>query len=127
MGHRPALSDERMEYIMGRLLQAGVLLASVVVLTGGILFVWSHFGKVADYRNFSGAPAELRSISGLLHLLRIGDATAIVQIGVLLLIATPIARVVFAVVGFALEQNKLYVVVSLTVLAVLMISLFGFA
>jgi len=36
-------------------------------------------------------------------------------------------RVVFAVVGFALERDKLYVVVSLTVLAVLMISLFGFA
>ena len=127
MEHRPALSDERMEYIMGRLLQVGVLLASIVVLVGGMLFAWSHFGRVADYRNFAGAPAELRSISGLWHLLLAGDAAAIIQIGVLLLIATPIARVVFAVVGFALERNKLYVVVSLTVLAVLMISLFGFA
>jgi uncharacterized membrane protein len=44
-------------------------------------------------------------------------------LGVILLIATPIARVVFAVVGFALERDRLYVAVSLTVLAVLMASL----
>lgn len=127
MKHRQALSDARMEHIMGRLLQAGVFLASAFVLGGGILLVSGRLGHMADYRSFAGAPAELRSIPGLFHLLRAGNAAAIIQVGVLLLIATPIARVAFAVVGFALERDKLYVVVSLTVLAVLMISLFGFA
>src|SRR6185437_14060966 len=36
--------DRRMEVMMGRLLQAGVLLASAVVLVGGILFVHAHHG-----------------------------------------------------------------------------------
>ena len=49
-----------------------------------------------------------------------GDATAAIQLGILLLVATPICRVIFAVIGFLLERDRLYVVVSLTVLAVLL-------
>ena len=45
------------------------------------------------------------------------------QFGLLLLIATPVARVAMAVVGFALERDRLYVVVSLIVLTVLLLSL----
>jgi len=52
-----------------------------------------------------------------------GDPAALIQLGVLLLVATPVARVVFAVVGFALERDRLYVVVSVAVLAILAASL----
>ncbi|WP_188552902.1 DUF1634 domain-containing protein [Edaphobacter dinghuensis] len=116
--------DQRMEIIMGRLLQAGVLLASTVVLAGGVLYVRRHFGSSVDYRTFAGEPANLRSISGLFRLLRAGDPAAVIQLGAILLIATPVARVVFAVVGFALERDRFYVAVSLIVLAVLAASLF---
>ena len=115
--------DSRMETIMGRLLQVGVFAASVVVLTGGVLYVRAHSGVAVDYRTFVSEPAGLRSVSGLFWLLRAGDPVAVIQVGVLLLIATPIARVVFAVIAFALERDRLYVAVSLAVLAVLMISL----
>jgi uncharacterized membrane protein len=115
--------DSRMETIMGRLLQVGVFAASVVVLTGGVLYVRAHSGVAVDYRTFVSEPAGLRSVSGLFRLLRAGDPVAVIQVGVLLLIATPIARVVFAVIAFALERDRLYVAVSLAVLAVLMISL----
>jgi uncharacterized membrane protein len=119
--------DQRMETIMGRLLQLGVSLASLVVLIGGFLYLRAHPGSTADYRTFTGEPANLRSAGGLFGLLRSGDPQAVIQIGVLLLIATPIARVVFAVAAFALERDRFYVAVSLTVLAVLMISLFCFS
>lgn len=123
MGHRLAFDDQRMETIMGRLLQVGVLLASAVVLAGGFLYIRAHLGSTANYRTFTGEPAALRSVRGLFRLLMTGDPAAVIQVGVILLIATPIARVVFAVVGFALERDRLYVAVSLTVLAVLMASL----
>jgi len=113
-----------MEIVMGRLLQIGVLLASTVVLAGGILYLRAHPGSAVDYRVFIGEPAGLRSPVALLRLLVAGDPTALIEVGVLLLIATPIARVVFAVVAFALERDRLYVAVSLTVLAVLLASLF---
>jgi uncharacterized membrane protein len=48
-----------------------------------------------------------------------GDAGAIIQLGILLLIATPIARVAFALLAFAIERDRLYICISLTVLAVL--------
>lgn len=115
--------DHRMETMMGRLLQIGVLLASAVVLVGGVLYVRAHLGHAVDYRTFSGVPVGLRTVKGLVRLLMAGDPTAVIQLGAILLIATPIARVVFAVVGFALERDRFYVAVSLTVLAVLLASL----
>ena len=123
MAHRFVFDDHRMEMVMGRLLQVGVLLASVVVLAGGALYLRAHVGVVVNYRTFAGEPADLRSVSGLFRLLRTGDPVALIELGVLLLIATPIARVVFAVVGFALERDRLYVAISMIVLAVLMASL----
>ena len=116
--------DRRMETIMGRLLQAGVLLASAVVLVGGFLYLREHDGKPVNYRTFTGESAALRHPAQLLHLLATGDAAAIIQLGILLLIATPVARVLFAVVGFAMERDRFYVCISLVVLAVLLFGLF---
>lgn len=120
----PKFDDRRMDTIMGRLLQAGVLLASTTVLVGGILYLNAHAEMRPDYRTFRGEPDGLRSPSGLLHLLSTGEPAAILQLGILLLIATPIARVIFAVIGFAIERDRLYVLVSLIVLGVLTLSLF---
>lgn len=115
--------DQRMETIMGRLLQIGVLLASMMVVAGGAVYVHAHLRTAVDYRTFAGEPSGLRTPTGLWRLLMQGNSAAFIQAGVILLIATPIARVVFAVIGFALERDRLYVAVSLTVLAVLMASL----
>ncbi|MCU1221963.1 MAG: hypothetical protein JWQ42_56 [Edaphobacter sp.] len=115
--------DYRMDAMMGRLLQVGVLLASVFVLVGGILYVRQHSGAPVDYRVFTGERASLRHPEQVLRLVVTGDAAAIVQLGVLLLIATPIARVVFAVIAFAVERDRLYVAIGLVVLAVLLFGL----
>jgi uncharacterized membrane protein len=47
------------------------------------------------------------------------------QLGLLLLIATPIARVAFSAVAFAIEGDKMYVLFTLIVFGVLLYSLFG--
>jgi uncharacterized membrane protein len=72
-----------------------------------------------------GEPVDLRSVSGIVR-----DALALrerglIQLGLLLLIATPVARVAFSVAAFAMQRDRLYVVVALIVLAVLMYSLMG--
>ena len=48
-----------------------------------------------------------------------------IQLGLLVLIATPIARVAFSLVAFALQRDRIYVIVTLIVLAVLLYSLTG--
>ena len=50
-------------------------------------------------------------------------ADAIIQLGLLLLIATPIARVALAAVGFYLEKDRVYVAVSLIVFSILLFSI----
>jgi uncharacterized membrane protein len=112
--------DARMELVMGRLLQAGVLLAAAVVLLGGARYLFAHAGERSNYRVFIAKPLELRHPAALLHGLPHGDPAAIIDVGILLLVATPICRVIFAVVGFAIERDRLYVAISLTVLAVLL-------
>jgi uncharacterized membrane protein len=113
-------NDTRMEQLMGQLLRFGVVLASTVVLAGGVFYLQDHAGQQADYRSFVAHPVSLRHPRELLHGMARGDAAAIIEVGILLLVATPIARVIFAVVAFAIERDRLYVGISLTVLAVLL-------
>lgn len=122
--HGADVADARMEMVMGRLLQSGVLLAATVVLAGGIMYLFAHAGEHTNYRAFVARPVGLRHPSELLRGMAAGDATAIIQFGILLLVATPICRVIFAVTAFLREGDRLYVGISLTVLAVLLFGMF---
>jgi uncharacterized membrane protein len=117
--------DRRIEIILGSLLRAGVLLSAAVVLCGACIYLSRHAHESADYRVFRGEPSEFRSIPGVIRSLMNGHARGLIQLGLLLLIATPIARVSFSVVGFALERDRLYVAFTLIVLAILLYSLLG--
>ena len=115
--------DRGMEVMMGRLLQVGVGLASVVILAGVVIYLASRHSQPTDYRVFMSEPEALRDPGRLRAQISRGDAAALIQLGVLLLIATPVARVIFAVVAFFVERDWLYVVISLFVLVVLAFSL----
>lgn len=124
VGAQPSTwSDERLEIIIGNLLRIGVAGAAIVVLAGGILYLVTYGGTRLDYRTFRGEPNELRNISGIIHGAGTGDPRAIIQLGLLLLIATPVARVVFCAFGFWREGDNRYVVIALIVLGVLMYSI----
>jgi len=127
MTARSLWTDEKTEYIIGNLLRAGVTLAAIVVLAGGILYLVRYGHSPADYRVFRGEPTDLRHVSGIVRDALALHSRGIIQLGLLLLIATPVARVAFAVFAFAAEGDKMYVVVSLIVLAILMFSLIGSA
>jgi uncharacterized membrane protein len=118
-------TDQKVEVIIGNLLRAGVLLAAGVVLIGAGIYLVRHGAEPADYRAFRGEPSELRHLSGI-----VGDAMAlqgrgIIQLGLLLLIATPIARVAFSTIAFAAERDRMYVGFTLIVLTVLIYGLVG--
>jgi uncharacterized membrane protein len=52
------------------------------------------------------------------------DPSSIIQLGILLLIATPVLRVVFCIAGFSRQRDKVYVFISSAVLLILIYSLF---
>ena len=118
-----AWTDERVERIIGSLLRDGVMLAAGVVLVGGIVYLIRHGGGQPNYLVFRGEPSDLHSVSGILKGILSLHSRSIIQFGLLLLIATPIARVVFSVFAFALERDWTYVAITLIVLAVLLYSL----
>jgi uncharacterized membrane protein len=118
-------TDRRLEHVIGNLLRAGVFLAALVVLAGGIIYL-IHQGRLpADYRIFQGEPTDLRQIGGIFHESMALDGRGIIQFGLLLLIATPVARVAFCIFGFAAERDRMYVVFTLIVLLILLYSLVG--
>jgi len=117
------MDDRRLEIIIGNLLRAGVLLAAGVVFLGGLVYLARHSADRVNYQHFSAAGDTVQSISGVLRAATHFNSEGLIQLGLLLLIATPVARVALAVVGFALEKDRLYAVVSLIVLSILAFSL----
>jgi len=118
-------TDQRVETIVARLLQVGVWLAASIVALGGIIFLARHGRAVPQYTRFVGEPFELRTIAGIIMGSASFHGRNIIQLGLLLLIATPVARVAFSMIAFALERDRMYVVITLIVLAVLLFSLAG--
>ncbi len=115
-------TDHYVEGLIGELLQAGVILASAVVVLGGIIYLARHGLSAPQYHIFRGEPAGLRKLSGIMRETLTLQGRAIIQLGLLLLIATPIARVALSVAAFAIQRDRLYVVVTLIVLAILLYS-----
>jgi uncharacterized membrane protein len=117
--------DQQIEVIIGNLLRLGVIIAAAVTLLGGVLFLAHHGGEHVSYEMFRSEPAFLRTVGGVIAGAFTFRGTGIIQLGILLLILTPIARVVFSIAGFAKEKDILYVFVTLTVLTLLLFSLSG--
>jgi uncharacterized membrane protein len=118
-------NDQRVEIIIGMMLRAGVLLSAAVVLGGAICYLARHGHSLTDYRVFHGEPADLRDVGQIIHYAFSFRCRGIIQFGLLLLILTPIARVAFSVVAFWLEKDRMYVIMTLIVLANLFYSLIG--
>jgi uncharacterized membrane protein len=118
-------AEKRMDEIMGRLLRTGVILAAAFVVAGGVVFLARHPEPVTNYHVFQGEPEELRKVPGIFHYALAFHGRGLIQLGLLILIATPIARVAFSVVAFLYQRDWTYVVVTLIVLGLLVYSLLG--
>ena len=118
-------TDEQVEQIVGNLLRGGVILAAGVVLVGGVLYLIHYGANSPNYQVFHGEPTDLRGLSGILTDAVSLHRRGLIQLGLLLLIATPILRVAFSVFAFAKQRDYTYVIVTLIVFGVLMYSLLG--
>lgn len=102
---------------IGRILQVGVIVSSVVICCGLILsFAHSDQVNGQDLLTFPHTLGEVGA--GLLAL----RAQAFIALGLLLLIATPVVRVAVSIVGFAREHDRRYVLIASLVLLILLLS-----
>jgi uncharacterized membrane protein len=124
---KDAWNDQKIEDIIGNLLRIGVGTAAAVVLVGAAAYLVRHGFGHANYRVFRGEPSDLRTLRGIVRAALGLHPRGIIQLGLVLLIATPVARVAFSVFAFAVERDRMYVVFTLMVLAILILSLAGIA
>ena len=117
------LSEQDLDRRMGRLLQAGVILAAAVMSIGGCIYLFITPEPLPDYQHFHSSVESFRSIPRIFRHAFQGDAAAVIQVGTFLMIATPVARVVFAVFAFGRRRDRLYFGVSCAVLALLLYGL----
>ncbi len=119
---QPATSHE-MEMAIGNLLRAGVIIAAAIVCAGGVIYLVRHGSALADYSVFRHGPSYLCTVRGILGSASSVSGRGLIQLGILLLIATPIARVALAIYVFARKRDNLYVAITAIVFCILMYSI----
>jgi len=117
--------DAHVDVLLAYVLRTGVLAAAVLVLSGGVIYLYTHWHETAAYQVFRGQPPDLRSVAGAFASARALTGEGLIELGLLLLIATPIARVALSTILFARQRDWLYVGITLVVLMLLAYSLAG--
>ncbi|MGI8547909.1 MAG: DUF1634 domain-containing protein [Gemmatimonadaceae bacterium] len=118
-------TDEQVEMFVGNLLRVGVIVAASVAVIGGVLYLARYGSTVAQYHVFRGEPEELRSVRAVVRDAFHLRGRSVVQLGLLLLIATPIARVALSLLAFLRQGDRTYVAITAIVLALLLYGLTG--
>ena len=116
--------DMDVQAVLGGLLRIGVWVSTSIVLLGGIVFLVEHQSQQVAFQHFSPSSVEFASVSEIFRGLVSFRGKAIIQFGVLLLIFTPIARVVFSIFSFLIERDYMYVLIGIIVLCVIITSLY---
>ena len=116
-------SDARLENLLGNVLRLGVVAAAAVVLAGGAIFLSRHGMEPPRYHVFRGEPGDLRTVGGIVRDVFDTRGRGLIQFGLLLLIATPITRVLLSAFIFAAQRDLRYVLFTLIVLSVLIYGL----
>jgi len=122
-------AEKDVELYIGKLLRYGVILSCIITLIGGIIYLYQQHGTMPDYKpvssdeKFSGVAMYLRELNTILPRVLTLDGAAIIQLGVIVLIATPVIRVAFSAVAFLIEKDYMYVVITLIVLAIILLNM----
>jgi uncharacterized membrane protein len=113
---RKKVTDADLEKIIGQLLRYGVLISSLVVLAGGIVYLIRHGRQLPEYGKFTGEPDKMREPVPMWKAIIHGEGRPLIQLGLLVLIATPIARILFHF-WLPVEKDYLYMLITGIVLA----------
>lgn len=115
--------NHKIELIIGDLLRTGVILSATIVLLGGVIYLFRHGLAPVNYKIFQRVPSDLCHMGGIVENTLSFHGRGLIQLGLLFLMATPVARVFFSMIAFARQRDILYTVVAVIVLTILVHSL----
>ncbi|RMZ59535.1 DUF1634 domain-containing protein [Chryseobacterium nematophagum] len=121
-------TDVDLNRSVGNLLRLGVVLSVITSLIGFIKLFLEGFKMPKKYSLLNIGSSSEKVWGHFWNSLCKGEGMAIIQLGILLLIFTPLMRIIFALVGYLKEKDYVYVVISSIVLVIMAISFFtGYA
>lgn len=118
-----------MELWISYVLRAGVLTSGLIILIGVILFLVLGPPDAGPHRlhDITGNGGHSISVSpgGIAHGIATGSPIAVIQLGVLVLILTPLMRVGMTVFLFFAQRDRIFVAITSIVFIVLVLGLIG--
>jgi uncharacterized membrane protein len=125
---RKNFTDADLNRSVGNLLRLGVILSVITSLVGFIKLFTEGFKMPKKYKLLDMGTSSEKVWGHFWDSLCKGEGMAIIQLGILLLIFTPLMRIIFALIGYLKEKDYVYVVISSIVLAIMAVSFFtGYA
>ncbi|AKK71455.1 membrane protein [Chryseobacterium sp. P1-3] len=118
-------TDVDLNRSVGNLLRLGVILSVATSLIGFIKLFTEGFEMPKKYTSLDMGSSSEKVWTHFWESLCKGEGMAIIQLGILLLIFTPLMRIVFALIGYLKEKDYVYVVISSIVLAIMAVSFFA--
>jgi uncharacterized membrane protein len=115
--------EKHFDEMISRLLRTGVIVSSIVVLIGGVFYLAQSGMLKPVYEPFHREPHHLRGLADIVRGVFTWNPRNWIQFGLLILVATPVARVALCVITFIKQRDRTYIVLTLIVLCVL---IFGF-
>ncbi|MDR6565526.1 MULTISPECIES: DUF1634 domain-containing protein [Chitinophaga] len=117
--------DKDIQQLIGKQLRIGVIVSSIIVFVGGVIYLVRHGHEQPSYGDFTGVREGLTNLPGIWQGVMENKGMNIIQLGIVLLIATPIIRIAFSVIAFLIEKDYLYVGITLLVLGIILFSMLG--
>ncbi len=114
--------DTDMQALIGWILRIGVLVSMLIAVAGGIIYLLRHGHEHISYVQFKGVPEFIHTPQGIWNGILELRGRAIIQAGIVLLVFTPVLRVIVSGIGFVFEKDYLYTGISAIVLLVIIIS-----
>jgi uncharacterized membrane protein len=118
---------KRVELLLSVILRAGVIVSFIVIVAGTVL----AFARQDEYASMPEALRRLtepgaaypRTLRAIVSEAFRGRGPALIMLGLLLLVATPVIRVAASVVVFAIQRDRAFVLLTLIVLVLLLTAL----
>ena len=115
--------EKDFQSIIGNLLRYGVWISLSVAFIGGIIYLMNHGGDIEDYSVFKENDRNIfEVITAIYNGVIQGNGESIIFFGVILLFLTPVLRVLLSLFSFLLEKDYLYVVITLIVIFIILVS-----
>ncbi|MFY1047599.1 DUF1634 domain-containing protein [Chryseobacterium sp. GP-SGM7] len=125
---RKDFTDIDLNRSVGNLLRMGVILSVITSLIGFIKLFTEGFKMPRKYKLLDMGTSSEKVWGHFWETLCKGEGMAIIQLGILMLIFTPLMRIIFALIGYLKEKDYVYVIISSIVLAIMAVSFFtGYA